>query len=83
MSQRIKLTIIGNNDNYNNELFNSYPHKRKKCNSGNTIGLDFKIFSYYYNSVIYRIQFWNLSSQDSYTNLLHSLILNGANFASK
>lgn len=71
MSQKVKLTIL-NEMNYskNRNIFFSYPYEDYDYSSGKMDNLEFKIFSYYHDNLIYNIQIWQLCKPLNYPKII-------------
>jgi hypothetical protein len=81
MTDRIKITIINNITsllNYN--IFLNYPFKDTDCHSGKIDNLDFKIFSYHYDSILYRIQLWQLCNPSKYKSLVNEYFIDSDSY---
>lgn len=66
MDSKLKISILGSCSTLREELFNAYPTENNTEVMGNTVGVNFKIFSYYYNSTLYRIQLWDIDTSNKF-----------------
>jgi len=71
MSQKVKLTILNElSDIKHKNIFFKFPYDEYDFNSGKMDNLEFKIFSYYVDNLIYNIQIWQLCTPLNYPKII-------------